>query len=165
LFGSLQRHEFERVVEGFHQRPGLEGLGEVMEKTRLEALDDGSGRGVGAEREDRCRLHGRIGAQQLHEIERAALGLEARQVDVDQDHVRPLAARQLDAEAHVRRVQQEQVLAAGEQLLQPRDVRGALFHIEQPATSRAGFRDGAGNHGRAVIFSRHRQARTVRWGT
>lgn len=65
--------------------------------------------------------------------------------------MRPPAARQLDAEIRVRRVQQQQVLAAREQRFYPRGTLGAFFDVKQPAAS----------HGQTLSHVAAR--RTVRW--
>jgi hypothetical protein len=72
-----------------------------------------------------------------------------------------LRARQLDSGVRVRRVQQQQVLAAFQQLLHQRDAVGVVFDVKQPAAPWTGLGYGSGNHGQTPS---HALARgTVRW--
>src|SRR5258708_39227 len=143
--GPLHRDEFQRVGEGFEERRGLEGLREVMEEPGLDGLDDGGGRGVGSEREDRYRLGVGLLAQALHELE----GADAGEVDVDQDRFGLLRARELESVLEVQRAEQHQVLAARGEVLDERDALGVLLHAEQAAEFRGGFGDSSG-HRQAV---------------
>src|SRR6185503_193952 len=60
VLGALHGGEFQREVEGFHERLGLQRLGEVLEEARLQRLDDGFGSEVGAERQDGRGFGGRV---------------------------------------------------------------------------------------------------------
>ena len=62
---------------------------------------------------------------------------DARQVDVHQDHVRQIGARELDAEVAVGRAQQAQVGTARDQLLDQLQVGRIVLDVEQRAQRRA----------------------------
>ncbi len=104
-----------------------------MEESRLEALQDRGGRGVGAEREDRDSLQHRIGVQAPDDLARAAVEVEVEKVDVDQDHLGPLAARDLDREVQIGGAKEVQVFAGGDELLDVRQALGVVLHVEQAA--------------------------------
>ena len=79
-----------------------------------------------------CAVDG-ICAQDFHRFDAA----DAGQVDVHQDHVRLIGAREFDAEIAVRRTQQAQVGAARDELLDQFQVGRVVFDIEQGASRRA----------------------------
>ena len=69
----------------------------------------------------------------LHGLDAA----DAGQVDVHQDHLRLIGARELDAEVAVRGAQQAQVGAARDELLDQLQVGRIVFDVEQGAQRRA----------------------------
>ena len=125
--------KFQRHVQRIHELVDLDGLGEIVEESGLEALLDVAGHRIGAERDDRDMRRRRVCAQDFHRFDPA----DAGQVDVHQDHLRLIGARELDAEIAVRRAQQAQVGAARDELLDQLQVGRIVFHVEQRAQRRA----------------------------
>lgn len=77
----------------------------------------------------RCRW---IGAQDLHDFDAA----EAGQVDVQQNHLRLIAARKFNAEIAIRSAEQVQVDSARKKLFYQFQVGRIVFHIQQGALRR-----------------------------
>ena len=119
----------QRDVQRVHELVDLDGLGQVVEESGLEASLDIAGHRVGAQRDDRDMRRRRVGAQDFHGLDSA----DAGQVDVHQDHLRLIGARELDAEIAVGRAQQAQVGAAGDELLDQLQVGRVVFDVEQRA--------------------------------
>ena len=126
---SIFFRKFQRHVQRIHELVDLDRLGEIAEEARLQAFLDIVRHGIGADGKHRDVRRCRIFTQDLQRLDAA----DAGQIDVHQDHLRLMDARQRDALRAIPRAQQAHIGTTGDELLDQLHVCPVVFHVQQGA--------------------------------
>src|SRR5450830_1747962 len=122
----------ERRVERLHELGYVDGLGQIAQEAGVEAFAHVTRQGVGRQGDDGDVRRQRIDAQQAQHLGAA----DAGQVDIHQDQVGLVLARQRDAEVAIDGAEHAQVAAAGDQLLDQDQVGRIVLHVQHLAARR-----------------------------
>ena len=112
-------------VKRVHELADTDRLGEITKKSCLDPFFDVARDRVGGQGQDRDMGGQRVVAQDLE----CAVTAHPGQIDVHQDHVGHIGAREFDAEVGVDGRDQLQVASACDQLFDQGEVGGIVFNI------------------------------------
>src|ERR1017187_1893622 len=134
LFGMTGRlpGEFQCYVQRLHELMDPDWFGEVSEESSLQAFLDVAWHGIGTKGNHRNARGSRVVAKDSQGFDPT----DARQIDVHQDHLRPVRARKLDTQISVYGGQQAHIRAARDELLDQHQVSRVVLYIEQRAQPR-----------------------------